>query len=73
LLDFDFHEVRVAQAIIDHSRQVFLGADHTKIGRNAMVRLGDFSRVNAWFTDRQPPDALMPVLEAAGTELHVAG
>jgi DeoR family glycerol-3-phosphate regulon repressor len=73
LLDFDFHEVRVAQAIIEHSRQVYLGADHTKIGRNAMVRLGDFSRVDAWFTDKNPPDALLPVLEAAGTQLHVAG
>jgi len=73
LLDFDFHEVRVAQAIIEHSRQVFLGADHSKIGRNAMVRLGDFSHVDAWFTDRQPPDALLPVLEAAGTQLHIAG
>lgn len=72
LLDFDFHEVRVAQAIIEHSRQVFLGADHSKIGRNAMVRLGDFSHVDAWFTDRQPPEALLPVLETAGTQLHVA-
>jgi DeoR family glycerol-3-phosphate regulon repressor len=72
LLDFDFHEVRVAQAIIEHSRQVLLGADHTKIGRNAMVRLGDFSRVDAWFTDRPPPEALLPVLEAAGTRLYVA-
>jgi len=73
LLDFDFHEVRVAQAIIEHSRQVFLGADHSKIGRNAMVRLGDFSRIDAWFTDREPPDALQPVLEAAGTQVYVAG
>jgi DeoR family glycerol-3-phosphate regulon repressor len=72
LLDFDFHEVRVAQAIIEHSRQVLLGADHTKIGRNAMVRLGDFSRVDAWFTDRAPPEALLPVLESAGTRLYVA-
>ncbi|KJV26073.1 DeoR faimly transcriptional regulator [Luteibacter yeojuensis] len=73
LLDFDFHEVRVAQAIVDHSRQVFLGADHTKIGRNAMVRLGDFSQVDAWFTDKAPPDELAPVLAAAGTEVHIAG
>ncbi|MGF6496247.1 DeoR family glycerol-3-phosphate regulon repressor [Luteibacter sp. 621] len=72
LLDFDFHEVRVAQTIIDHSRQVILGADHTKIGRNAMVRLGDFSRVHAWYTDKQPPDELMPVLAASGTQLHIA-
>lgn len=73
LLDFDFHEVRVAQAIIDHSRQVFLGADHSKIGRNAMVRLGDFSRVDAWFTDRRPPDELVSVLETSNTQLHIAG
>lgn len=72
LLDFDFHEVRVAQAIIEHSRQVYLAADHTKIGRNAMVRLGDFSRVDAWFTDKTPPEPLLPVLEAAGTRLFVA-
>ena len=36
LLDFDYHEVKIAQAIIAHSRQVFLAADHTKFGRNAM-------------------------------------
>ena len=41
LLDFDYHEVKIAQAIIAHSRQVFLAADHTKFGRNAMVNLGN--------------------------------
>ena len=73
LLDFDFHEVRVAQSIIAHSRQVFLGADHTKIGRNAMVRLGDFASVDAWFTDREPPEELRPVLDASGTRVFVSG
>ena len=42
LLDFDYQEVRVAQAIIANSRQVYLAADHTKFGRNAMVRLGSW-------------------------------
>ena len=31
LLDFDYHEVKIAQAIIAHSRQVFLAADHTSL------------------------------------------
>ena len=44
LLDFDYREVRVAQAIIANSRQVFLAADHTKFGRNALVRLGQLER-----------------------------
>ena len=37
LLDFDYHEVRVKRAIIENSRCVFLGVDHTKFGRNAML------------------------------------
>ncbi len=72
LLDFDFHEVRVAQAIIEHSRQVYLAADHTKLGRNALVRLGSISRVQAWFTDRPPPAELGAVLAEAGTQVHIA-
>ena len=41
----------MAQAIIANSRQVFLAADHTKFGRNAMVRLGGLEDVDALFTD----------------------
>lgn len=72
LLDFDYQEVRVAQAIIEHSRRVLLAADHSKIGRNALVRLGPLDRVNDWFTDRAPPAELQAALEAAGSRLHVA-
>jgi len=72
LLDFDYQEVRVAQAIIKNSRQVFLAADHTKIGRNAMVRLAHISEVDALFTDRQPPKKLSSVLADAGVAVHVA-
>lgn len=72
LLDFDLHEVRVAQAIIEHSRQVLLAADHSKLGRNALVRLGPISLAHAWFTDRVPPAEMLEVLAQAGTQLHVA-
>lgn len=72
LLDFDYQEVRVAQAIIKNSRQVFLAADHTKIGRNAMVRLAHISEVDALFTDRQPPKKLSSVLADAGVAVYVA-
>ena len=72
LLDFDYREVRAARAIIDNSRKVFLAADHTKFGRNAMVRLGNISEIDALFTDRPLPAALVDVLSAAEVELHVA-
>ena len=73
LLDFDYREVRVAQAIVGNSRKVFLTADHTKFGRNAMVRLGSIQQVHALFTDRAPPPALAEHLREAGVALHVAG
>jgi DeoR family glycerol-3-phosphate regulon repressor len=72
LLDFDYREVRAARAIIDNSRKVFLAADHSKFGRNAMVRLGDLTEIDDLFTDRKPPAALIENLHGADVQLHVA-
>jgi DeoR family transcriptional regulator, glycerol-3-phosphate regulon repressor len=72
LLDFDYREVRAARAIIDNSRRVFLAADHTKFGRNAMVRLGGIDEVDILFTDTAPPTALTEVLSASEVGLRVA-
>ena len=72
LLDFDYREVRATRAIIDNSRQVFLATDHTKFGRNAMVRLGNIGEVDALFTDRQPPEELTEVISGADVHLSVA-
>ena len=72
LLDFDYREVRAARAIIDNSRKVFLAADHTKFGRNAMVRLGNIGEIDALFTDRPPADALIDIMNAGNVEWHVA-
>ena len=72
LLDFDYREVRAARAIIDNSRKVFLAADHSKFGRNAMVRLGSIGEIDALFTDRMPADSVNEALSASEVELHVA-
>jgi len=72
LLDFDYREVRVARAIMENSRRVFLVADHTKFGRNAMVRLGHVGQLDAVFTDRPPPAELIGVMEAKGVSVQVA-
>lgn len=72
LLDFDYREVRAARAIIDNSRKVFLAADHSKFGRNAMVRLGNIGEIDALFTDRPPSESLIEVMNAGDVELHVA-
>lgn len=71
LRDFDAREVRVSRAIIQQSRKVFLVADHTKFGRNALVQLGHLSQINALFTDRPPPRTLAAVLAEANTTIHI--
>lgn len=72
LLDFDYREVRVAQAIIANSRRVFLVADHSKFGRHAMVGQGNITQVAALFTDRAPPQPIRALLDAHGVDVYVA-
>ena len=62
LLDFDYREVKVAQAIVANARQVFLVTDHTKFGRPAMVKLAHISVLDALFTDKAPPQPIADVL-----------
>lgn len=71
LLDFDYREVRVAQTIIANSRQVLLAADHTKFGRNAMVRLGNITQADHFFTDQAPHAEICQMLKDNQVDLHV--
>ncbi|MFH1803869.1 MAG: DeoR/GlpR family DNA-binding transcription regulator [Pseudomonadota bacterium] len=71
LLDFDEQEVRARSAILGNSRQSFLVADHTKFGRNAVVRGGNITQVTAFFTDCPPPDAIARLIEKSSVNLHV--
>lgn len=52
LLDFDYREVKVAQAIIANARYVILVSDSTKFERTAPVRIAHLSQVDAFITDR---------------------
>lgn len=71
LRDFDLREVKVAQAIIEHSRQVWLAADHSKFGRQAMVQLARIDQIQRLFTDAPPPPSLAARLAEAGVECSV--
>jgi DeoR family glycerol-3-phosphate regulon repressor len=72
LRDFDSREVKVAQAIIDQGREVWLVADSDKFGRQALVRMAHLSQINVLFTDAAPPDELVAVLKAAQVTVVVA-
>jgi DeoR family glycerol-3-phosphate regulon repressor len=72
LLDFDYHEVRVKKAIIENSRQTILAVDHSKFGRNAMVKLGNLSEINLVITDQRPPEPIATLIEESDTEMEIA-
>ncbi|WP_432721724.1 DeoR/GlpR family DNA-binding transcription regulator [Jeongeupia wiesaeckerbachi] len=72
LLDYDDREVRVTQAILAQSREVWLVADHSKFTRRAMMRVGPLSAVDKFFTDRPLPDEIAATLHGTNTEVFIA-
>jgi len=58
LLDYDFREVRVAQAIIKNARKSYLVADHTKFKMAAPVRIASLADLDGFFTDVAPPKSI---------------
>jgi DeoR family glycerol-3-phosphate regulon repressor len=73
LRDFDYREVNVARAIIEHSREVWLAADHSKFNRPAMVELARLSQIDHLFTDAHPPAPFPALLNDAGVQLTISG
>lgn len=73
LRDFDAREVKVAQTIIEQSREVWLVADQGKFFRKALVRLAHLSQIDILFTDAPPPPQLDGMLREAQVKIVVTG
>jgi DeoR family glycerol-3-phosphate regulon repressor len=73
LLDFDYQEVRVSQAIIGNARHVILVADSSKLARSAPVRIGHISDVRTLVIDQLPEGPLRDQCDAAGIQVVESG
>jgi DeoR family transcriptional regulator, glycerol-3-phosphate regulon repressor len=73
MLDFDFREVRVAQAIVSNARNVILVADAMKFTRSAPVRIGHLSQVDVFVTDILPSEQIVELCKHSGVDLEIAG
>lgn len=73
LLDYDFREVKVAQAIIANARHVILVADSTKFERTAPVRIGHLSQVHTFITDHCALADLRAIAESHEVKLIETG
>jgi DeoR family glycerol-3-phosphate regulon repressor len=63
LLDFDFREVKVSQAILRNARTVILAADASKFERRAMVKQGHLSQVDYLVSDKSPPSDIQEIVK----------
>jgi DeoR family glycerol-3-phosphate regulon repressor len=69
LLDYDYEEVKVAQAIIKNARRVILVADRLKFERAAPIRIANLSEVDAFVTDRLPSEEMRSLCAASGVSV----
>ena len=72
LRDYDYREVKVAQTIIAHAREVWLAADISKFNRPAMVEVATLAQIDRLFTDAPPPAPFPTLLAEAQVRLDVA-
>lgn len=71
LRDYDYREVKVAQTIISHAREVWLAADASKFNRPAMVEVAHLNSIDRLFTDAPPPQPFPALLEEAQVHWEV--
>jgi DeoR family glycerol-3-phosphate regulon repressor len=69
LLDYDFREVKVAQAIMANARKVILVADSTKFDRTAPVRIGALGQVDVFVTDQCPSERVRALCTETDVQL----
>ena len=72
LLDYDFREVRVAQAIIKNARHVILVADTMKLERSAPIRIDHISSINTIVIDAALPNKLREICLANDVKMVIA-
>ncbi|MCH9672576.1 MAG: DeoR/GlpR family DNA-binding transcription regulator [Gammaproteobacteria bacterium] len=73
LLDFDYREVRVAQAIMKQARKCILVADNMKFERRAPVQIGHLSDIDIFVTDLMPAPEIVDLCKRSGVQLQVTG
>ena len=69
LLDFDYREVKVSQAIIENARRVILVADRLKLERAAPVKIAHLSQIHVFITDSLTSERLRQLCKAHNVEV----
>lgn len=71
IFDFDFREVRVAQAIIKRARSIILVTDSIKFSRRAPICLGKLSQIDYLVTDDGIPERAIKACRDSDVHLEI--
>jgi DeoR family glycerol-3-phosphate regulon repressor len=72
VMDFDLDEADFARMALSRGQRRLVVCDHTKFGRQGVVRVCGFGGVTELVTDLPPPDEISAALESSGATLTVA-
>jgi len=72
LLDYDYRDAQASRAALEISRHKFVAADHSKFNADAMMPFAHVSEIDALFTDREPPSAIVDAIKKGGSDLFIA-
>lgn len=73
VMDYDLEEAEFARAVVSRGKRAVVVTDHSKFGRQGLVRVCPFDALTDFFTDRAPPRDLSAALKAAGVKVTLAG
>jgi DeoR family glycerol-3-phosphate regulon repressor len=73
LMDYDLEEAEFARMVLSRGQRSLVITDHTKFGRQGLVRVCGFDGFSELATDRPPPQEIAAALDQAGARLSIAG
>lgn len=72
-MDYDFDEAEFARVLLTRGQRRVVVTDHTKFGRQGLVRVCGFDAFDELVTDRAPPEDIAHALREGGAVLTIAG
>ncbi|MDH4411896.1 MAG: DeoR/GlpR family DNA-binding transcription regulator [Rhizobium sp.] len=72
MMDYDLDEAEFARMVLTRGRRTLVVTDHSKFGREGLVRVCGFEAVTELVTDHQPPTDIAQAIAEAGARLTLA-
>jgi DeoR family glycerol-3-phosphate regulon repressor len=72
VMDYDLEEAEFARAVLAQGRRAVVVTDHTKFGRQGLVRVCDFGAITDLFAEKAPPRDIAAALKTAGVNVALA-